>query len=109
MEMTARIRMSICSSTIPLVVSPPLETLHWRVSKKDPNCLPSVSDKIIDIGAYQGMFLNAAHQAWGVEGVAYDFSESGIEFARNVFGFKNSKTLVSLTVFISSWVYNVSE
>lgn len=61
-----------------------------RVRKTDAAVLPTPADSFIDVGAYQGMFLSAVQQAWGAEGVAYDFSESGIAFARRALGLERS-------------------
>lgn len=61
-----------------------------RVRERDPAVVPAHTDTVIDVGAYQGMFLSAVQQAWGAEGVAYDYSESGIAFARRALGFERS-------------------
>lgn len=56
-----------------------------------PDIEPTKDDAIIDFGAYQGMFLSAAVQAWGCSGVAYDFNETGIDFAKNALGLTGSR------------------
>ncbi|MAY67120.1 MAG: hypothetical protein CMM77_08330 [Rhodospirillaceae bacterium] len=56
-----------------------------------PDLTPGPDDAMIDFGAYQGMFLHAAMQAWGCTGIAYDFNESGIEFARKALDMPDSR------------------
>ncbi len=55
-----------------------------------PELVPTASDTFIDYGAYQGMFLYGAKQAWGCNGIAYDYNEDGIAFARNALDMGNS-------------------
>lgn len=49
------------------------------------------NDLVIDFGAYQGLFLHALKHFWDCDVLAYDYSKSGIAFAKNYLGFKNSK------------------
>ena len=51
---------------------------------------PTAEDYFLDYGAYQGMFLYGAKCAWGCQGIAYDYNENGIDFARNALGMENS-------------------
>lgn len=77
------------------------ETFHALVSEvaqRDPEVVPRASDAVVDVGAYQGMFLHAVNRFWGCEGVACDYSESGIEFARRALGFERSFVVSDLMV-----------
>jgi|GEM_PF-7052712 len=51
---------------------------------------PKKEDHFVDYGAYQGMFLYGAKNAWGCQGVAYDYNEKGIAFARDALGMTHS-------------------
>lgn len=51
----------------------------------------SKDSSVLDIGAYQGMFLYAFNKVFSCRCVACDYSEKGIEFAKNAFGFSDSK------------------
>lgn len=62
-----------------------------RAVQRWPDAIPTPQDTIIDFGAYQGLFLYAARQAWGCQGIAYDYSEAGIEFARSGLGMPESR------------------
>tara|TARA_B100000513_G_scaffold192598_1_gene119035 strand:- start:423 stop:1463 length:1041 start_codon:yes stop_codon:yes gene_type:complete len=62
-----------------------------RNKARHPDIVPQATDAMIDFGAYQGMFLHAAVQAWGCSGVAYDFNETGISFAKNALGMTESQ------------------
>jgi 2-polyprenyl-3-methyl-5-hydroxy-6-metoxy-1,4-benzoquinol methylase len=64
--------------------------------KNVPGVVPTAEDTIIDIGGYQGMFLHAAVQAYGVEGVVVDFNEQGIEFAKKALGFSKSRLITNV-------------
>lgn len=57
--------------------------------------LPRPEDTIIDLGGYQGMFLYAAKQAFGSEGIVVDMNRDGIEFAKRALGFGMSELKAS--------------
>jgi hypothetical protein len=61
-----------------------------RLKSKFTDIEPNNDDTIIDYGAYQGIFLSALVTQWGCEGIAYDFNQTGIEFAKNAFGLQKS-------------------
>ena len=63
-----------------------------------PDAVPTTKDTIIDYGAYQGLFLYAAGKVWGSQGIAYDFSRTGIEFARDALGLKQSQVAQDIYV-----------
>ncbi len=58
-----------------------------------PDVVPVSNDVMIDIGGYQGMFLCAAKQSYGVVGIVVDFNEKGIDFARYALGFHDSELI----------------
>lgn len=58
--------------------------------------IPTKDDLVIDFGAYQGMFLYGVRELWGCKCLAYDFSESGIAFARKFLGFIDSKVTIDI-------------
>ena len=60
------------------------------VKKTHPAAQILPTDTIIDFGAYQGMFLSAVARIWACNCVATDYSKSGISFATNTLGFKDS-------------------
>lgn len=62
---------------------------------------PSSGDHFVDYGAYQGMFLYGAQKAWECQGVAYDYNESGIDFARKAFGM--SKSMVAKDIYTDTF------
>jgi 2-polyprenyl-3-methyl-5-hydroxy-6-metoxy-1,4-benzoquinol methylase len=71
-----------------------VKTFHDVISanaSRVPELVPSAEDTVIDYGAYQGMFLYGVSQLWGCRCIAYDYSESGIDFARRAFGFTESR------------------
>jgi len=47
-----------------------------------PTVVPTDRDTIVDLGAYQGLFLYAAKRTWNCRAIAYDYNRAGIEFAR---------------------------
>lgn len=61
-----------------------------RHQAKNPELVPTADDVFVDYGAYQGMFLSGAKHAWGCKGIAYDYNEDGITFARKALGMENS-------------------
>jgi len=62
--------------------------------------LPIKDDVMIDLGGYQGMFLYAAQQAYGITGVVVDYNENGVNFAKKTLGFKESKTIDDIYAFL---------
>ncbi|MBQ26661.1 MAG: hypothetical protein CMH81_00750 [Nitrospiraceae bacterium] len=62
-----------------------------RNARQFPNIVPTDKDTIIDLGAYQGMFLHAASRTWGCQTIAYDYNEQGIRFARDALGITDAK------------------
>ena len=58
---------------------------------KQPDVTPHSDDLVIDIGAYQGMFLHGVSELWGCRCLATDYSREGIRFARDFLGFCASK------------------
>lgn len=48
------------------------------------------SYRVLDLGGYQGMFLNAFSQMFGIKGTVADFNMEGINFAKNNFNFNDS-------------------
>ena len=69
-----------------------------RVAERTPDVVPRASDTILDVGGYQGAFLAAAEQAWGVKGAVFDYSTAGVDFARRAFGFTESTVVTDVTV-----------
>lgn len=61
------------------------------IMERLPGVTPRATDLVIDFGAYQGMFLHGVSKLWGCRCLAYDYSESGITFARDFLGFGESK------------------
>lgn len=57
------------------------------------DAVPRPGDTMIDIGGYQGMFLHAARQAYGVQGIVVDYSDDGVRFARTALGFEDSAVI----------------
>jgi len=53
-----------------------------RLKSHNPDLVPGADDFMLDYGAYQGLFLYAAGQAYGCKGIAYDFNEAGLKFAQ---------------------------
>lgn len=51
--------------------------------------------KVLDLGGYQGMFLNAFSQIFNINGIVADLNENGINFAKKTFGFKDSFVIKS--------------
>lgn len=64
-----------------------------RVKSTLADVVPVDDDVMIDIGGYQGMFLCAAKQAYGVGGIVVDFNEQGVQFARTALGFRDSAVI----------------
>ena len=64
-------------------------------SDKNSDILPSKDDLMVDIGGYQGMFLYAAQQKYGVSGIVIDYNKSGIEYAKKAFDFNQSQAVKS--------------
>ncbi len=60
-------------------------------SDRLPGLIPGAGDLVIDFGAYQGLFLHGVRELWGCRCLAYDYSESGIAFARDTLGLRESK------------------
>lgn len=58
---------------------------------KQADVTPRSDDLVIDIGAYQGMFLHGVSELWGCRCLATDYSREGIRFARDFLGFDASK------------------
>jgi 2-polyprenyl-3-methyl-5-hydroxy-6-metoxy-1,4-benzoquinol methylase len=48
------------------------------------------SSFVIDLGGYQGMFLSAMRDAYGIDGMVADFNDKGIKFASEALGFTKS-------------------
>jgi 2-polyprenyl-3-methyl-5-hydroxy-6-metoxy-1,4-benzoquinol methylase len=67
-----------------------------QVRKKYPGAAPSSHDTVIDIGGYQGMFLSAASQVYGCDGIVVDYNERGINFSQKALGFTRSSVIASL-------------
>ncbi|MBL6933136.1 MAG: class I SAM-dependent methyltransferase [Rhodospirillales bacterium] len=53
--------------------------------------VPEKDDLVIDFGAYQGMFLHGVKLLWDCRCLAYDYSQNGINFAKDFLGFELSK------------------
>jgi len=51
---------------------------------------------VIDLGGYQGMFLSAMRDAYGIDGMVADFNEKGIKFASEALGFTKSVVIDDL-------------
>lgn len=64
--------------------------------------VPGDKDAMIDIGGYQGMFLYAANQVYGVAGIVVDFNEHGIQFARTALGFRDSEVIDDVYRYVPS-------
>lgn len=56
--------------------------LVQELRDQKPAVVPTDNDTIVDLGAYQGLFLYAAKKAWNCRAIAYDYNRAGIEFAR---------------------------
>jgi hypothetical protein len=65
--------------------------LLTRISNPESNLIPQTEDRVIDFGAYQGLFLCGVSQLWSCHCTAYDYSDSGIAFARDYLGFSDSQ------------------
>lgn len=68
-----------------------------RASRSYPDVVPQAGDTIVDFGGYQGAFLYAAAQVWGIRGIVLDYNRAGIEFAKSAFGFTDSIAVTDLT------------
>ena len=51
--------------------------------------------RVLDLGGYQGMFLNAFSQLYNINGIVADLNENGIHFAKNTFNFTESIVIKS--------------
>lgn len=60
------------------------------VKSKHPEVEIKSTDTILDVGSYQGLFLHAVQEIWGCDGVATDYNEKGINFAKQALGLKSS-------------------
>ena len=67
-----------------------------RVAVRIPSVVPTAHDLVIDYGAYQGLFLHGVHQLWGCRCLAYDHNATGIEFARRILGFAESRVATNI-------------
>ena len=72
-----------------------------RVLKNYPQVLPQVDDLVIDLGAYQGLFLYALRQKFQVRVIPCDYSQSGMDFARTLLGM--DKARVTKDVFVETF------
>jgi hypothetical protein len=72
------------------------------LQKSLPNVVPSSKDMMIDIGGYQGMFLYAANQVYGVAGTVVDFNDHGIRFAQTALGFRDSVAIDNVYGYVPS-------
>jgi SAM-dependent methyltransferase len=61
-----------------------------RNAAAHPDIWPGAGDTVLDYGAYQGAFLHGVSQLWPCRCIASDYSESGIRFARDFLGFRDS-------------------
>ena len=61
-----------------------------KLKSEIPDIEPSTKDLIIDYGSYQGVFLNTLVDYWKCSGIAYDFNQAGIRFAKRAFGLTES-------------------
>jgi hypothetical protein len=57
---------------------------------------PGAEDTVVDFGAYQGLFLHAAKTLWGCRGIAIDYNQQGIAFAKSFLGLTDSRVTTDL-------------
>jgi len=67
-----------------------------RLAPKYPQITPEADDLVIDLGAYQGLFLHALRQNYQVRVLPCDFSQAGMDFARTLLGMKDARVIKDL-------------
>ena len=72
-----------------------------RAALNYPQVLPQADDLVIDLGAYQGLFLHALRQKFQVKVIPCDYSQSGMDFASTLLGMDDAR--VTKDVFIETF------
>jgi len=67
-----------------------------RAAPRDPQATPTADDLVIDLGAYQGLFLHALRQYYGVRVVPCDFSQAGMDFARSLLNMEDARVITDI-------------
>lgn len=82
--------------TIDLPVQFPESAYSFARFENFVSCAPFLAEPlnegsfVIDLGGYQGMFLSAMREAYGIDGIVADFNVKGIKFASEALGFTKS-------------------
>lgn len=67
-----------------------------RTTSKFPEITPRADDLIIDLGAYQGLFLHALRKRFKVQVIPCDYSHAGMDFAHSLLGMENARVTKDL-------------